>query len=76
MCLFRHLLDYFVSSWGDVHNMYHKIIVGVTLQSLEVRVRKAFPSIPARNKIIHCLFQKACAGAILGGQGDILVAEV
>ena len=48
----------------------------VTLPSLEVRVRKAFPSTPGTNKIILCLFQKACAVAILGGQGDILVAEV
>ena len=46
----------------------------VTLPSLDVRVRKAFPS--GTNEIIHCLFQKSCAVAILGGQGDILVAEV
>ena len=55
----------------------------VTLLSLEVRVRNAFPSIPGTNEIIHCFFQKYCAVAILGGQpglldpeGDILVAEV
>ena len=48
----------------------------VTLPSLDVRVRKAFPSTPSTNEIIHCLFQKSCAVAILGGQGDILVAEV
>ena len=48
----------------------------VTLPSLEVRVRKAFTSALGTNEIIHCLFQKTCAVAILGGQGDILVAEV
>ena len=55
----------------------------VTLLSLEVRVRNAFPLAPGTNEIIHCLFQKYCAVDILGGQpglldpeGDILVAEV
>ena len=32
--------------------------VRVTLPSLEVRVRKAFPSTPGTIEIIHCLFQK------------------
>ena len=50
--------------------------VRVTLPSLDVRVRKAFPSNPSTNEIIHFLFQKASAVAILVGQGDILVAEV